>query len=213
MTKKKTDHFLNRHKGFTLIELLVVISIIALLSSIVLASLSQAKLKGEQARTLSERNAMQTALEIFYTNHGYYPDPGNVGIRNCIAQQACTDASVSVAPITTGDFATLQTKQFFAQAGSNNRFHFINRAEASQLDGAINSYPHNTPLVTIFGLQYSGPFYVCTDKESGKCVSSSVLWTSVNNSCDTGFVTNSLSSSGGTLCQTGTSTDSSAKSY
>lgn len=60
-------------KGFTLIELLVVISIIGLLSSIVLASLSSAKAKANDARRLQDIHALQLALELYYNDHGAYP--------------------------------------------------------------------------------------------------------------------------------------------
>lgn len=63
-------------KGFTLIELLVVISIIGLLSSIVLAALSSAKSKGNDARRLQDIHAIQLALELYYNDHGEYPVSG-----------------------------------------------------------------------------------------------------------------------------------------
>jgi len=60
-------------RGFTLIELLVVVAIIGLLSSLVLASLSDAQLKGRDARRLSDVNEINHALELYYTDHGQYP--------------------------------------------------------------------------------------------------------------------------------------------
>ncbi|MBU6320958.1 MAG: type II secretion system protein [Patescibacteria group bacterium] len=67
---------MHRSRGFTLIELLVVIAIIGLLSSIVLASLNTARQKGFDAQRVSNMRAIQTALELYYNDHGQYP-PGN----------------------------------------------------------------------------------------------------------------------------------------
>jgi prepilin-type N-terminal cleavage/methylation domain-containing protein len=82
-------------RGFTLIELLVVISIIALLSSIVLASLNSAREKARVSAFLQNIRQFQLALEVYKNDKGYYPlgdiqesrivynysvsaDPGNV---------------------------------------------------------------------------------------------------------------------------------------
>lgn len=64
-------------RGFTLIELLVVIAIIGLLSSIVLASLNSARVRGENARRLSDMRQIQNALEMYASaNNGNYPNLG-----------------------------------------------------------------------------------------------------------------------------------------
>ena len=64
--------------GFTLIELLVVIAIIALLSSVVLASLTTARMRARDARRIAELDQIKLALELYYDAKGYYP-PSNCG--------------------------------------------------------------------------------------------------------------------------------------
>ena len=67
-------------KGFTLIELLVVISIIGLLSSIVLASISNARAKARDAFRIQSIKQVQNALELYYNDYGYYPGPYASGV-------------------------------------------------------------------------------------------------------------------------------------
>ena len=66
-------------RGFTLIELLVVIAIIGIISSVVLASLSAARTKSQDAKRLSDMHQMQTALELYYNSFGRYPDSDFAG--------------------------------------------------------------------------------------------------------------------------------------
>lgn len=60
-------------KGFTLIELLVVIAIIGILSSVVLASLSTAKNRANDAKRMTDLHAIQTALEMYAVDNNAYP--------------------------------------------------------------------------------------------------------------------------------------------
>jgi len=63
----------NRKRGFTLIELLVVISIISLLSTIVLASLNDARYKARNTQILQGAYELRNAIELFHSDNGYYP--------------------------------------------------------------------------------------------------------------------------------------------
>ena len=63
----------DKNNGFTLIELLVVISIIGVLSTIAMTSLNAARAKARDVVRLSDITQMQTALELYYADHGSYP--------------------------------------------------------------------------------------------------------------------------------------------
>ena len=63
---------MNKNKGFTLIELLVVIAIIGILSSVVLASLSNARDKGKDASVRAQLASMKAQAELFYSKAETY---------------------------------------------------------------------------------------------------------------------------------------------
>ena len=58
-----------KNKGFTLIELLVVIAIIGILSSVVIASLNNARSKGTDASIKGTLAQMRTQASLYYDNN------------------------------------------------------------------------------------------------------------------------------------------------
>lgn len=66
----------NGLRGFTLIELLVVIAIIGLMATLALIALSTQRADARDAYRLASLKTIGTALEAFYSDHGYYPSSG-----------------------------------------------------------------------------------------------------------------------------------------
>lgn len=65
---------LNKQKGFTLIELLVVVSIIALLSSVVVAGLTDARGGAKNNKRNELARQYVTGLSLYHGEHGSYPE-------------------------------------------------------------------------------------------------------------------------------------------
>ncbi len=80
---------INLKKGFTLIELLVVIAIIGILSSVVLASLNNARNKGADAAVKSNLNGIRGQAELWYDTNSYVYGP-------TVADTSCTGAGTSL---------------------------------------------------------------------------------------------------------------------
>ena len=64
--KNKNNIKIMYKKGFTLIELLVVVAIIAVLVSVVIASLTSARMRAENAAIKSNLKSIMTQANVFY---------------------------------------------------------------------------------------------------------------------------------------------------
>jgi prepilin-type N-terminal cleavage/methylation domain-containing protein len=99
--KKSRCQKLSRTRGFTLVELLVVISIIAFLSSIVLASLNTARDKAKAKVFIQELNQFTNALELYRSDYGNYP-PLDLSVDNIYRLTLNSDGTVSTSSIPVG---------------------------------------------------------------------------------------------------------------
>lgn len=111
--------------GFTLIELLVVIAIIGVLSAVVLASLSAARQKGNDAQRLSNIHAVIQALEFYANDHnGQYPATPTSDTPNACGGSvpSCVD---DLTALTAGKYiSTLPSDPSNAFAKSANNYRY-----------------------------------------------------------------------------------------
>lgn len=69
--------------GFTLIELLVVISIISVLAALLMANFIGVRQRGRDAQRKSNLYQIQSALEIYRSDNGNYPNPSLAPSPGC----------------------------------------------------------------------------------------------------------------------------------
>ena len=65
---------LRQERGFTLIELLVVIVVIGILIGLAVPAVTSFLEQGRDTDRKADLGSLETPLEEFYTNNGYYPD-------------------------------------------------------------------------------------------------------------------------------------------
>lgn len=65
-------------RGFTLLELVVTISIIAILSTVLVASFGDSRAQARDAERQTDLRTMQTAIELYRQKHGQYPAMGSI---------------------------------------------------------------------------------------------------------------------------------------
>lgn len=110
-------------KGFTLIELLVVIAIIGILSSIVLASLSSARTKGEDVAIQSTLSSMRTQAELFYSNNSNYGSTtatAMVNVDNACDIAALGNTIFAIPSTVPGSVLNLMTDLKLKASNANN---------------------------------------------------------------------------------------------
>ena len=94
--------YTNLNLGFTLIELLVVIAIIAMLASVIIASVSAASLRSRDTRRIQDVNQIQKALELYFVGHGRYPGTddtrADLTSASAVGQLLINDHAMSVIP-------------------------------------------------------------------------------------------------------------------
>lgn len=70
-------------RGFTLVELLVVIAILGILVTIGLVSFRTSQARGRDAQRKSDLKQISSALELYLSDYGNYPDSVNGAILGC----------------------------------------------------------------------------------------------------------------------------------
>lgn len=141
-----------RLRAFTLMELLVVIAIIALLSVVVISSLTSARTKARDAARLDSVHQIQNALQLYYTANGAYPttSSGPVSIET-IAPQLSPYIKVSV-----DETNTSGTTYYSPSSNTDSYLIFVAMEHQTQPSpAAFGCRTGNQPIVDSSGL-YTG---------------------------------------------------------
>lgn len=102
---KRTKEFSDlRRRSFTLIELLTVIAIIGILASIVVVSVSSARVKARNARRKADLTSIKTALTLYYDKNKSYPTTNATWCGEVGSKYAPGDASGICALILGSDY-------------------------------------------------------------------------------------------------------------
>lgn len=132
--------------GFTLIEVLVTMAIIGLLSSIVLATISNQRNKARTANVLVQSSQIKTGFFSYEAINGTFPNPGNDSLY-CISS-TCTIMNSS-------SFTNLNTKLEQINTPSVTTFVQNNLGE--------------TISATVNGMQNQGIAYQCKQTADNSC--------------------------------------------
>lgn len=162
----------NYKTGFTLIELIVVVGIIALLSSIVMSSISDSRQKAENTGTISQVREYETAIGLYLLNHqNNYPNVGDTEMH-CIG-------SGNTSCLWTGSEVETETS-----------------GPLVDLEDHIAGLPFvNSPTLNGVGT-YKGLLYQCNDSN---CKTANFYWPELNTeSCTKGSV--HYTGTNGVLC-------------
>lgn len=65
---------LKNKKGFTIVELLIVIVVIGILATLVIVTFTGIQQKGRNSQRQTDINAINSHVEAFYAQHGFYPN-------------------------------------------------------------------------------------------------------------------------------------------
>lgn len=67
-----------KQSGFTVIELLIVILVIGILAALVISTYSGVQVKERNSTRQTDIQVIQTQLEAYYSQNGYYPSLNNI---------------------------------------------------------------------------------------------------------------------------------------
>ena len=164
-SRKASHADIAQKKGFTLIELLVVIGIIALLSSIILSSLTQARAQANNTKQIADYRVVLNALLQFKQDNGYYPSDRLSGTNTCIGSYSDGGCKQMDAVISNSPTMNTSLKKYLSS------YNFV--------DNAVSISFTTGPAFS--SANYKGFVLSCVSDDGTHCKSASLLFPALKN--------------------------------
>ncbi len=158
---------MKNNKGFTLIEMLIVVAIIAILSGVVLAGVSNFQSRARDTRRIGDMKNIQNYLELYFNKCGHYP--GGVDASGNCTTTAPTDWPTLTSTMTGG---TNPVTSKFPQEQVASRAAYCYGVSSDQLKYVVGAVLENDNNV-LHGTENSAvpsgitPFGSCTTVNGG----------------------------------------------
>lgn len=98
---------LKKNKGFTIVELLIVIVVIGILATLVITAYSGIQQKARNSKRQTDLASLQTHLEAFYNDNGYYPSLTDMNNQNFVNNLKGLDQTALIDPSNPSQSKTL----------------------------------------------------------------------------------------------------------
>jgi len=126
----------NKSKGFTIVELLIVIVIIAILATLVIVTFTGIQAKARDSQRQTDINAVDSHLEAFYAENGYYPTYTDLSTASWVStNMKGLDAQALVDPSGNG----IQTLSATDGVPTNHGYgYFVSGCTANEASSSTN---------------------------------------------------------------------------
>jgi prepilin-type N-terminal cleavage/methylation domain-containing protein len=128
-----------RNQGFTIVELLIVIVVIGILALLVITTYSGIQAKARNSKRQTDIQSLQTQLEAFFSQNGYYPSLTNMNDEATggflDTQMKSLDRNALIDPSN-----PTQSKTLLAGTGTAKSYSYA----VTQSDGATSCEADNT---------------------------------------------------------------------
>lgn len=118
-------------KGFTLIELLVVMAVLGILVTIISANFRSSQMRGRDAQRKSDIKQLSNSLEIFFSDHGVYPQSNSGNIVACPYRVAGTSTDCTWGQSEFTDGNTTYLKELPTDPLSQNYYYYVLVSESN----------------------------------------------------------------------------------